>query len=138
MFTDADKADAHWQEDLVDDVKGEAAKFGEVVHCHVEPNSKVRRVLCFVTVIPAAAKLRQRCTHFSSLSWLTWQTLATLRSLSRIKQHANQCPCTLHCFFTAAHHLTAAVAELGSAHAHLQRRSVRAVPVTFASVVVDD
>lgn len=50
VFTEADKADPNWQADVVDDVTGEASKFGQVVHCFPDPNS--------VNVSAAAQALR--------------------------------------------------------------------------------
>jgi hypothetical protein len=41
VFSDADKVDANWQADVADDVRSEAEKFGQVVHVHVNPDSKV-------------------------------------------------------------------------------------------------
>jgi len=39
VFTIADKAEPNWQADVVEDVTGEAAKFGQVLHCFPDPNS---------------------------------------------------------------------------------------------------
>uniref|UniRef100_A0A7S0RKZ5 RRM domain-containing protein n=1 Tax=Chlamydomonas leiostraca TaxID=1034604 RepID=A0A7S0RKZ5_9CHLO len=61
MFSDADKAEATWQEDVADDVKSEATKFGEVLHCYVDPNSKGHVYLKFTT--QQAAEAASRALH---------------------------------------------------------------------------
>jgi len=40
VFTEADKAEADWQAEVTEDVQGEASKFGQVLHCYPDPNSK--------------------------------------------------------------------------------------------------
>ena len=41
VFTDADKEEEDWQAELTQDVRSEASKCGEVMHCFVDENSKV-------------------------------------------------------------------------------------------------
>lgn len=61
VFTDADKAEPNWQAELQEDVSSESSKFGTVVHCHVDPNSKGNVYLKFTT--PQAAEAASRSLH---------------------------------------------------------------------------
>ncbi|KAF5835458.1 hypothetical protein DUNSADRAFT_7347 [Dunaliella salina] len=62
MFTEADKAEPNWQADVIEDVTGEASKFGQVVHCYPDPNSVNGNVYVkFAT--PQAAEAASRAFH---------------------------------------------------------------------------